>query len=132
MADRTWGLHSLGKFGTVELDLDESNDDGPKAYMLTLSFPSVEVRFEMASTGVVDALSRFVSEHYGRKDHAEFTIGHFHGCPILLVKDDRHPDRFFLRVVGDALIEITIVDPVTSDFVHAVCELATQATATLQ
>jgi hypothetical protein len=128
MAERTWGLIALSRSGQVGLDLDESSDDGPLTYMLTLSLPFAEMRFKITGVAVAQALNRFVSEHYGRTEFAEFQLGDLDGLSVQLIKDDEHPDRFFIRAAGEGMIDVTLVDPIASDFVHAAADLADKAT----
>jgi hypothetical protein len=129
MADRTWRLNSLARTGHVELELSESADDGPLTYMLTLALPFVQLRFQITSPSAMQALSRFANDRYGRREFAEFQLGVLDGLPVLLIKDDEHPDRFFIRAMGKGMIDVTIVDPIASDFICAATDLAVEAAA---
>src|SRR2546423_15633838 len=129
MADRAWGLHAVARSGQVALDLDESTDDGPQAYMLTLGVPGVELRFEIAGADATQALGAFMGEHYGRKISAELQIGILDGLPVWIIKDDEHPDRVFIVAARDGMIPVTIIDPVAGDLVRATKELAAEAAA---
>lgn len=129
MADRTWGLHAVARCGQVALDLDDSTDDGPQTYMLTLAVPGVELRFEIAGADATDALSAFMGENYGRKASAELQIGVLDGLPVRIIKDDENADRFFIIAARDGMIHVTVVDPVAGELVRATKELAAEAAA---
>ena len=129
MAERTWGLNSLARCGQVDLDLDESIDDGPQTYMLTLCVPSLELRFEIAGPDATGALSAFMRENYGRKASAELQIGVLDGLPVRIIKDDEHADRFFIIAARESIMHVTVVDPVAGDLMRASEELAAEAAA---
>lgn len=129
MAERTWRLHTLARSGQVDLDLDESTDDGPLTYMLTLGLPSVELRFEITGPDATHALSAFMRENHGRKVFAELQVGVLDGLPVWIIKDDEQADRFFMSAARDGMIHVTVVDPVAADLVRATEELAAEAAA---
>ena len=129
MAERTWGLYAVARSGQVALDVDNSVDDGPQTYMLTLAVPGVELRFEIPSADATQALSAFVGENYGRKVFAKMQIGVLDGLPVRMIKDDEHADRFFIIARRDGMIHVTIVDPVAGELVRATQELAMEAAA---
>jgi hypothetical protein len=129
MGERTWGLNSLARCGQVDLDLDESTDDGPQKYMLTIGVPSLELRFEIAGPDATRALRAFMRENYGRKTSAELQIGVLDGLPVRIVKDDEHADRFFIIAARESMIHVTVVDPVAGDLMRASEELAAEAAA---
>jgi L-rhamnose isomerase len=129
MAERTWGLHALARSGEVALDLDESTDDRPRTYMLTLAVPGVELRFEIASADASRRLSAFMGDNYGRKASAELQIGLLDGLPVRIIKDDEHADRFFIVAARDGMIHLTLVDPVSGQLLSATKELAAEAAA---
>jgi hypothetical protein len=129
MSERTWELNSLARCGEVDLDLDESTDDSPLTYMLTLGVPSLELRFEIAGPGATRALSAFMRENYGRKASAELQIGVLDGLPVRIVKDDEHADRFFIIAGRESMMRVTVIDPVAGDLMRASEELAAEAAA---
>jgi hypothetical protein len=129
MAERTWGLHVVARSGEVALDLDESTDDRPRTYMLTLAVPGVELRFEIANADAARHLSAFMGENYGRKASAEMQIGVLDGLPVRIIKDDEHADRFFIIAARDGMIYVTLVDPVAGQLVRATKGLAAEAAA---
>ena len=105
----------MARSGQVALDLDDSTDDGPQTYMLTITVPEVELRFEIASADATQSLSAFMGENYGSKASAELQIGVLDGLPVRIIKDDEHADRFFISAAGDGMIHLSVVDPVASD-----------------
>jgi hypothetical protein len=111
------------------LDLDDSTDDGPLTYMLTFALPSVELRFQVSSLDAVQAMSSFFRENYGQRKVAELEIGVLDGVPVRIIKDDEHLDRFFISAARGGMIRVTVVDPVASDLVRAMEELAAEAAA---
>lgn len=123
MAERTWGLNSLARCGLVSLDLDESTDDAPVAYALTLVLPNVELRFEIAGPVAVRAFATFMRENLGRKVSAGFHLGVLGALPLRIIKDDEHADRFFITTASTSLVYVTIVDPIATDLVRATEEL---------
>jgi len=127
MAERTWGLRAVARSGEVALDLDESTDDRPRTYMLTLAIPGVELRFEITSADAARRLDAFMGENYGRKAFAELQIGVLDSLPVRIIKDDEHADRFFIIAARDGMIHVTLVDPVAGQLVRATKELAAAA-----
>jgi len=111
------------------LDLDDSTDDGPVTYMLTIALRWAELRFEIAGPSGVHALSAFMRENHGRKAFAELDVGVLDGLPVWIIKDDEHPDRFFIGAAGEGRVRLTIVDPAAADLVRASEELAAEVAA---
>jgi hypothetical protein len=126
MGERSWGLTAVARSGQVALDLDGSNDSGPVAYMLTVALPSIELRFELAGPDAMKVLSMFMRENHGQKRFAEMQIGVLDHLPVRLIKDDKHPDRFFIRAGQVGMIDVTIVDPDSADLARAAVELAAE------
>lgn len=117
------GHAGFARSGQVELELDEAVGE-QAGFALTMAIPPIQLRFDVSSTVVIAALSRFLREHYRQTAFAELQLGSLDGLPVLLIKDDEHPDRFFVRVTGSGMIDIEIVDPVASDLVKAAADLA--------
>lgn len=123
----SWGHAEHARYGGVELELDEAIDADELA--LTVTFPSVQLRFTIPDVGVIEALSKFLRDHYGQTTGGELAVGTLDGLIVRLGKDDEHPDRFFLNTSASGMMSITIVDPVAADFVRAAEELVASMNA---
>jgi hypothetical protein len=120
---RTWALTAIAQSGQVELTLDQSTDADPPSHMLTLTLPSIELSFEIANLQILPDLAQFMSDHHGQQKSAELALGTLNGTPLRLIKDDEHPDRFFVVAAREGLIHLTITDPIAANLVRASAEL---------
>lgn len=116
-------MTAFGCAGQVEISIDKSGTE-PTIYEMTISLPSVELRFTIHGPDTALELSRFLSEHANRRAFAKQQIGSLCGMSLELIKDSEFADRFYLRATGSGMIDVSVVDPLTSDLIQAAIQLA--------
>ncbi|HTU22215.1 MAG TPA: hypothetical protein VMG10_29520 [Gemmataceae bacterium] len=102
-----FGLLANGSSGEWEVAIDESTS-GTERWYAQIEGPTVSFYFEIPSVDVVGKFLRFlnprpkatkISPNDSEERHNSLVIGKDKKSPIILLKDDEYPDRFFL-VVG--------------------------------
>jgi hypothetical protein len=94
-----WAVAACGQAGSVEIDFMSSVSPKEK-WLCELRMSAVYLTFEVSGLSGMRAFSAFVERHAGRQKFKEERIGSFSGCEVFIIKDDEHPDRFFLRARG--------------------------------
>ncbi len=128
----TFGLLAVGSSGAWQIDIDEALS-GAARWWMQIEGPSVSIRFEISSLGVVGTIARFLARHSPKKKRpsngslkqgGSLVLGGDNRIPVSLVKDDEYDGRFFL-VVGPT-------DGLTARFVLAGTEVLEIAEALRQ
>ena len=106
------GLMANGRAGGWDVSVDETTS-GPDKWFLQIEGPSVYLYFEIASLGAISALLKFLEspEALPTERPGKIEVGTFNEIPVVLLRDDEFPDRYFFCVgrEGRATLRISVV-----------------------
>ena len=116
-----YGVAAIGSAGRFTVEIIETTDN-PAARLMSIEAGGWSLCFALVERGDAQVLS-FIREHTGRVVFSELAIGSFLGAPVVLIKDDEFPDRFYLRAYADGhLLEFVLVADALTEFTDAVAQ----------
>jgi hypothetical protein len=117
-----YGVAAIGSAGRFTVEILETTDN-PNARLMSIEAGGWSLCFALAERGTAQVLS-FLRVHAGRVVFSELAIGSFLGAPVILIKDDEFPDRFYLRVFANGhLLEFVLTADALTEFTEAVAQI---------
>jgi len=115
----SFGVAGIGKAGRFLIEILEWVD-ATSAHLLSIETPDWYFCFTLPGIDACAKASSFIQEQTGRLVWTELVVGSFSGAPVLLVKDDEYPDRFYIRASADGeLLEFPLAGDVLAEFTDA-------------
>ena len=117
-----YGVAAIGSAGRFTVEILETTDN-PATRLMSIEAGGWSLCFALAERGDAQALS-FLREHAGQAVFSELVIGSFLGAPVVLIKDDEFPDRFYLRAFANGhLLEFVLTADALTEFTDAVAQV---------
>jgi hypothetical protein len=121
------GLMANGSCGAWEVAVDETTA-GPNRWFVEIEGPTAYCSFEISSPEIVCKTLEFLGGRGLSKglpigianSNGSLVIGKHPKTPVILIKDDEYPDRYFLMVGPDnALARVSIAGNDLKDLTEA-------------